>query len=232
MIFDLILIIIFIVLIAINIRRGAAKSLARIITTIAAYAVAAALGTVFSASMYNTLVRPALSRAVTNAVSGVSVNAAGSVVQALPTWLTGLLNITTEDFTNLLAEPMSGVSDTISQAVNTAVQPVAMGLLTFFITIIIFFIFALILRKLFVRPLAAIFRIPGLNVINRFLGAVIGFADAFLLVSMLAYLTKLILVNIGTDSTWFNESTIYNSFIFYHFYSGNIFTWITSALAG
>ena len=90
----------------------------------------------------------------------------------------------------------------------------------------------MILQRIMVRPLVRLFRFPVLNVINRVGGAVIGLIDAVLLVCMLAYLTKLIIVNVGSNSSWFNESTINNSFIFYHFYSGNIFTWIGSLISG
>ena len=89
----------------------------------------------------------------------------------------------------------------------------------------------IILQRILVRPLSHLFRFPVLNVINRVGGAVIGLIDAVLLVCMFAYLTKLIIVNVGTSSSWFNESTINNSFIFYHFYSGNIFTWIGSMIS-
>ena len=232
MIFDLILAVIFIVLIAVNIHRGAAKSIANILAIVISYIASTALGKIIAAAVYDGMVRPALNQAVSNALSNVSTDAANTVVNSLPTWLTGLLNVSGDDLSNLLAEPISNVNGTITNAVDAAVKPVAIGLLTFFITIILFFLFLIVLRFLLVRPLARVFRFPVLNAINRILGAVIGIVDAILLVSMLAYLTKLILVNIGSNSTWFNESTIYNSFIFYHFYSGNIFTWVSSLVTG
>ena len=232
MIFDIILIVIFLILIAVNIWRGAAKSLANILSAVIAYFAATALGQVIAAWTYDGLVKPAISQAVSNALTNVSADAANTVVNSLPTWLTGLLDVSGDDLSNVLAEPLANVNGTITNAVDAAVKPVAIGLLSFFITVILFLIFLLILRVILVKPLVRLFRFPILNGINRFLGAVIGFVDAFLLVSMLAYLTKLILVNIGSHLTWFNESTIYNSFIFYHFYSGNIFTWIGSMVSG
>ena len=232
MIFDIILVVIFIVLIVVNIHRGAARSLAGILATVLSYIGATALGKLIASAMYSNLVRPALEKAVSDAVANVSTDAAGTVVDSLPSWLTGLLNLTSDDFSNILSEPIANVNQTITKAVDAAVQPVANGLMTFFITIILFFVFMILLRLILVKPMVKLFRFPGLNAVNRVLGAVIGIVDALLLVSMLAYLTKLILQNIGSNSGWFNESTIYNSFIFYHFYSGNIFTWISSWIIG
>lgn len=232
MIFDVIVVVIFIVLIALNIYRGAARSLARLIATVVSYLTATAIGQWLSQLSYNAIVRPALEKAVTNAVSGVSTKAADGIISALPSWLTGITNLDAEDLTRAFSDPISNATDTISEAVNTAVKPVACGILTFFITIIVFLFLMMILQRILVRPLARLFRFPVLNVINRVGGAVIGVIDAVLLVCMLAYLTKLILVNVGSNSSWFNESTINNSFIFYHFYSGNIFTWIGSMISG
>lgn len=232
MIFDVIVILIFVALIALNIFRGAARSLARFIATLVSYLGATAIGQWLSLLSYNSIVRPAMEKAVANAVSGVSTDAAESIISALPSWLTGIVDLKAEDLTNTFSEPISNATGTITEAVNTAVKPVACGILTFFITIIAFLFLMMILQRILVRPLVHLFRFPVLNVVNRVGGAVIGLIDAVLLVCMLAYLTKLIIVNVGSNSSWFNESTINNSFIFYHFYSGNIFTWIGSLISG
>ena len=232
MIFDVIVILIFVALIALNVFRGAAKSLARFIATLVSYLGATAIGQWLSLLSYNSIVRPAMEKAVANAVSGVSTDAAESIISALPSWLTGIVDLKAEDLTNTFSEPISNATGTITEAVNTAVKPVACGILTFFITIIAFLFLMIILQRILVKPLVRLFRFPVLNVVNRVGGAVIGLIDAILLVCMLAYLIKLIIVNVGSNSSWFNESTINNSFIFYHFYSGNIFTWIGSLISG
>lgn len=232
MIFDVFVILVFIISVIINIRRGAAGALARFIASIIAYFAAAALGEWIAQGAYEIFVRPAIEKAVSGAVANAGTQAADSVVSALPSWLTGLLNLSAEELTNTFSDPISNVSGTVTTAVNDAVKPVACGILTFFITILVFMILMILLRWIVVKPLVRLFRFPGLNVLNRIGGAVIGVVGAFLLVCMTAYLIKLILVNVGSNSSWFNESTINNSFIFYHFYSGNIFTWISSLISG
>ena len=232
MIFDIILILIFIVLIIVNICRGIARSLANIIACVLAYLGAAAVGQFLADYLYETLVKPAVTKAVTDAIVNASSDAANGVVSSLPAWLTGLLNLSAEDLTTVMQEPISNASGTISEAVNKAIQPVATGLMVVFITVILFLLLFFILRWILKKPMELIFSFPILNAVNRLLGAVIGFVDAFLLVSMLAYLTKVIIVNFHPQSAWFNESIIYNSFIFYYFYSGNIFSWIISLITG
>lgn len=230
MIFDVIVILIFVGLIALNAYRGAARSLAHLIASLIAYVASTALGQWIALGAYDSIVRPAIEKAVTGAVSNAGTKAAENVVTALPSWLTGLLNLSPEDLTDAFSEPINNIKGTISEAVNSAVKPVASGILTFFITLLLFLFFLMILQRFLVRPLVAVFRFPGLNALNHIAGGVIGFIDALLLVCLLAYLIKLVLVNVGSQSTWFNETTINNSFIFCHFYSGNIFTWISSLI--
>lgn len=232
MIFDIILVAIFIILIIVNVWRGFAKSLASILSAVGAYFGATALGGMIANFIYDSLIQPAVTKAVKDAVVNVSNQTADGVVSALPTWLTGLMNISAEDLTKLLQQPISEASGSIAETVNTAIRPIAIGIITALATVILFLLLIIILRKLITRPIVLLFRFPILIFVNRLLGAVIGFIDAFLLVSMLAYLTKLIIVNASPQSSWFNESTIYNSFIFYHFYSGNIFSWISSLITG
>ena len=232
MIFDVILVIVFILLIVINIHRGALRALAGILASVIAYIAATALGTALSGTVYDSVISPGISKAVAQAASDAGTAAAGNIADALPKWLSGLIGASDSDLSKLLEQPISGAGDAVAQAIDAAVRPIAIGFLTILITLILFLIFFIILRFLFARPLSRLAELPVINGINRFFGGIIGFIDAFLLVSMAAYLIRLILSNSGTRFGWLSESTIYNSFIFYHFYSGNIFTWLSSLIGG
>ena len=231
MIYDVILILIVIILVVVNAWRGAAKALAGIATSILAYLGATALGAFLSEVIYNWLLKPAIAKAVTNAVTNVSNDAAGSAVDVLPDWLTKMLKLSGEDLTKLFSDPLHSVGDSVTNAVETAVKPIAVGILCFFITIILFLLFSLIIRKLLLKPLLSVFEFPVIRTVNRFFGALIGLVEAFLVISLLAYLLRLILPYVGSYTGFFSESTIYNSFIFYHFYNGNIFSAIISLVS-
>ena len=232
MIFDLIVVLIFIGLILLGVFRGAAKSLSRLIASVISYLAATAIGQWLSLWAYDVFAKPTIEKCVTEAVNNVSGETAENIVSALPSWLTGISGLKAEDITNAFSDPLSSATDTIIDAVKVSVKPVICGLLAFFFTILIYLLFAFILQKVLVKPLVALFKFPVLNVINRVAGGVIGFVDALLVVCMAAYLIKLILGNCAINSTWFNVETINKSFIFRQFYSGNIFTWIGSLIAG
>lgn len=228
MIYDFISVGIFVVLIIICAHRGAARSLAGIVIAFVSYTASTALGKILASYLYTGVIDPVIHDSVTNSVNQITADAADSAISALPSWLTAALSLSGEDATALLAEPLSGVSESAYVSVDKVVHPMVEGVLTFFITILLFFLISLLLRKLVLKPVLRIFRLPLINGVNKVLGGVLGAINAFLLVSMLAFLLKLFLPHIHSQSTIFNESTIYNSFIFYHFYSGNIFSTISS----
>lgn len=232
MIFDLFVVLIFIGFIALNVYRGAARSLARFIASAISYLAATAIGQWLSQWAYEVFAKPTIEKCVSDAVNNVSGDTAESIVSALPSWLTGIADLKAEDISNAFSDPISNATGTITDAVNEAVKPVACSLLAFFFTILVFLILMLILQKVLVKPLVALFKFPVLNALNRIAGGLIGLIDAVLVVCMAAYLIKLILGNSATSSTWFNEETINQSVIFRHFYNGNLFTWIGSLISG
>ena len=79
--------------------------------------------------------------------------------------------------------------------------------------------------------LLKVFRLPVIRQIDMVLGGVLGAAEAFLLICMLAYLLKLVIPQITTDLPLLQEETIYKSFIFKHLYDGNIFSTFASWLS-
>lgn len=228
MIFDIILVVIFLLLIIVNARRGAARALAGIINAVISYFAATALGKILSVGLYNWLVRPSIDNAAAQAVNNIGANAASAFSNALPGWLKGVLSISDENLYAVLTDSLGGSAEAVSRSVNDAVQPIAVSVIAFFVTLILFILLYLFIGKLVINPILRLFELPVIRGINRFLGALIGLVDAFLVVSMMAYLLRLLLANINFQSSWLNESTIYNSFIFYHFYSGNIFTALCS----
>ncbi|WP_407386192.1 CvpA family protein [Ruminococcus sp.] len=232
MIFDIFLIAVFILLIIINIRRGALRALAGVLASLISLFASTALGTVLAETVYTSLFYPAISKSIVNAVSEKGADVAGKVADSLPKWLSGVLDAAGGDVAKILEQPIANAGDSVAKAVDTAIRPIAISLLTFCITLVLFLIFFIILRFLIAKPLQKVAELPVINGINRFFGALIGLLEAFLIVSMAAYLIKLVLSHSGSQFGWFSESTIYNSFIFYHFYSGNIFIWISSLFIG
>ncbi len=234
MIYDIISAVIFVLLIVYGVRRGAARTLAGLLVTFVSYTGATFLGKLISVNIYNLVLRPTIHDTVVSTVSDFSH---ASLQDAL-----AKIDISKIDFLNLqdtikgaISDGMSGPIDEISanagKTAETVVEPIVIGVMSFFITIFLFFLLWFLLSKFVLPLLLKVFRLPVIRQIDMVLGGVLGAAEAFLLICMLAYLLKLVIPQITTDLPLLQEETIYKSFIFKHLYDGNIFSTFASWLS-
>ena len=232
MIFDILLLLIVAGFIFFCVRRDVVKSLSSFLTAALSCFAATIIGRLLANWSYKTFVEPAIHKAVDNAVEKVSSDLSANIASALPSWISALLGQNDGDLSELFVGPISQSKGVIVDAVDTAVYPVVIALLTFFITILLFFAFLMLTRRFLLKPLHKAIRLPFTERATKIFSGVVGFLGALLLITMSAYLLKLLVANIGFRSTWLTEENINKSFIFKMFYSGNIFTWVTSLISG
>lgn len=233
MFYDIILAAIFVLMIFIGVRRGAARSLAGLLLSFASYALATFLGKLLSVNIYNWFIKPTVHNTVVNTVSDFShdtlQDALGKIDISAIDFL-GVQDSLKSSIDNSLSAPIDNISAKAGDTAVAATEPIIIGIISFFITIILFLLIYFLLRRLVLPLILSVFRLPVIKQLNAILGGVIGVINAYLVVSMLAYLLKLVIPQISTDVSLFQESTIYNSFIFKHFYDGNIFSTFASWL--
>ena len=232
MILDLILIALLLIFIIIGCRRGAMATVAGLVMSFAAYLVAAWAAKLISVYIYTnyilTAIRDSVGASVRKLADG-TISSLNEVIDSLPPMIKLLVGASGDDLK--MDTYYSDMTAAATDIVDKAVRPVAVGFLSIVLTVLLFIVLSFIFKKLLLKPLLKTFDIPVLSGVNRFFGGVIGAVEGVLAVCMLAYLLRLILPYTDSSSPVLNESTIYNSFIFYHFYSGNIFTMLSSWIA-
>lgn len=227
MILDLIVLALFVLFIVIGTVRGAARTLFGLVSTFAAYLSAAWLAGLAATGLYRMLIRPSITGIIDDWVGKIASGVVSDAGAALPAWLIGALDLSGKKL-GTIADLTAASSGKIAADIDTAVEPIIVGLISTLLTILFFLFIRFILRKLLMEPVLALFKAPVIGTVNRLLGAAIGAVEGLLIVSMLAYLLRLLLPHIAEPPAFMDESTIYNSLIFYHFYSGNIFTILAS----
>ena len=232
MIFDVLLLAFFAGLIWLHARRGAVRSLATMLTAALSCFLATIIGRILAIDFYRWFVEPAIDKAVANAIENVKGDICEKIAEALPSWVTLLLGKKADNLEELFAVPISSSQDVIIEAVNKGVYPVVIALMTFFITVLLFFTFLLLTRRFLMYPLMKLFHLPLTEKADKILGGVIGFFEALIIVCMTAFLLHMILSVISLNSSWLNEENINKSFMFKLFYSGNIFTWVDTLVTG
>ena len=220
MVYDLIVLGTLIVCILIGWHFGAARAVAGIVMSFVAYLASVWLGKILSGWFFDAMIAPSTTKTVTEAVTDVTAGSVTQAAESLPGWLTSVMKLSGLDLTSTISDLPSQAAS----AVNTAIRPLVVGFVSLLLTILLFFVLRFLLARLIMKPILALFELPVITTVNKFFGAVLGAVEAVLLVFIFASLLKLVLPYIESNLTILNESTIYNSFIFYHFYSGNIFT--------
>ena len=227
MVLDLIVIALFILFIVIGAVRGAARSLFGLVSSFAAYLVGTWLAGLASTGLYDLFVRPTVNGIIEDWIGKLADGTVAEAKEAIPAWLYSAMKLSGCKLDNI-GEFTSSASQKIAADVNSAVQPIIVGFVSVILTVLLFLVFSFILNKILKEPVLALFHVSIVGKVDRVLGAVIGAVESFLVVSMLGYLLRLLLPHIAEPPAFMDESTIYNSLIFYHFYSGNIFTMLAS----
>ena len=212
MILDLIIIVIFVPIVLTGVSKGAARMIFGLLMSFAAFLAASWLGRLLAGVIYDSFAAPAVGSAVKGSVE--------NTLQGLPGWAQRALQLSGRD--------ISPDASDVSQAIDAAVQPIIVGFIAILLTIVLFIIISLILHKLVLPGILSAFRTKFTSAVDKLLGGFFGALEAIVVIWMLAYILKLVLPYIDSDVSFLNERTIYNSFIFYHFYSGNIFTVLAS----
>ena len=218
MILDLLILLIFVLIVIAGVSKGAARMIFGLLLSFGSFLAASWLGKALAGVLYNAYGAPAVENAVNNSVSSVS-----EAAKDLPGWAQKALSLSNVDTS---AAPDS--AKPLAQIVDAAVRPVAEGFLAIILTIVLFLLINLLLHKLILPILLPKMRSSFTSAADKLLGGVFGAFEAIAVIWMLAYTLRLVLPYIDTDVSFLNETTIYNSFIFYHFYSGNIFTVLAS----
>lgn len=235
MVYDIIIALILILCVVIGVRRGAARSLCGLLMSFLAYTAATFLGKWISNLIYQNILRSTIHDTVVNTVSDFSHQTLDDALTKIDLSGIDIFNLGLNDsvkglVNDKLTQPIENISANAGQTAETVVEPIVIGIMSFFFTILLFIILYVLLRKLVMPLILGLFKLPIIRQLNMILGGVIGVAEAFLIVSMLAYLLKLVIPQISTNVSMLQESTIYNSFIFKLFYDGNIFSTFASWL--
>lgn len=226
MIYDLITLLIVLIFVIIGAVRGAAKTLFSLLATVLAYLGAVFLGHLFADMIYSAWIRDSIISSIEKSFGDAAGNLTQGAVDSLPGFLKSLLSISGETVSSAVASSSSQAA----AAVEQTIKPIIIAIMAVVLTIVLFLILSILLKLIITKPLTKTVEDSPLRGINRFFGGILGALEAVLTICILAYLLKLLLPVINPDSYFFSESTIYNSYIFYHFYSGNIFTALTSLL--
>jgi len=223
MILDIIVILIFILLMIVGYRRGASKTLVSLFVMIAAFLLATFFSQPLATFVYDRFISSRVISSVSAHVRGTESVVLSQTVDALPSFVKSIVGITKFSESDALSVSVENVGNKVSIAVDTALRPLLVSVLTSAFLILLFLVIYILLRFLLTRPLLSLFKLPLIKTLDSVCGLLLSLGTSYLVVSFLAFLLRLLMPATANMQIYLLESTIYNSYIFYHFYSGNIF---------
>ena len=211
-IFDLFLIAVFLLCVFAGKRRGLFRSLFGLLCGILSAMAAVASGKFLAARCYDAVVRPALINRFSEALSAdTSADQTSALWSSLPKAIQNLLENEGISADRLEQAAGSAASEAVEYAAS-AVEPVITGLLEILFSLLLFFVFLLLLRLL-ARVADGVFQLPVLHGVNTVLGMLFGILTGLLAVFLICIWTGPVLSLFSGDVAAFLQESLDASWI-------------------
>lgn len=227
MILDVIVILLALVAVFIGCKLGVIRMLLVLIGNIISVVISTLLSDFLTPVIYDSYIGPKIIESLSQSVS-VSTQNYISAIDELPLLARISMNLAGYSVESFQNNYVGDLSLGFAQAIESTLSPVVLSLLSIVMTGIIFSLVYLIYRVFVMRVLLKVFTHTFLSWINILLGGLCGLLVIVTLISLFAFLLRTISPYVLDMPILLSESTIYNSYIFYHFYSGNIFSKVIS----
>lgn len=188
MVADIIIIAVFALLFFIDFKRGIAITILNVAGVALTGFLAYHISNFLASWVYTAFVQQTLTTNLQQMIDTQGINSAiANSFSALPNWVMGMLgfflsifgldsSVYTNDF-----QVSNSAAAAVSTSVENLIQPVITGMFRLVIGVVISIIIFIII-KILVKKLARVFKIPVVKQINKFLGGVLGLAEAAILV--------------------------------------------------
>lgn len=201
-ILDLVILCIFVLFIAVGVRRGLVKSAAHFLGSILAAFFASALGGVVAKWVFQAMFRDALVQRISESLSslgtGATLAAIDNVLSSLPDFIVRALQqagITS----NSLEGVVSTRSGQAAELIADSLSPVFISFLKVLAVIVLFALFMILVRVL-ADMVAGLFRLPMLRQVNKALGGLFGFLLALVSVWIAVSAIQVFMPMLTTES--------------------------------
>lgn len=206
LILDIVTVLVAVLFVLVGYHRGFIKSVVRLIGFAASVVAAALLSNPVAVKVYDMLFRARVETLVTQKVEEAAASATASlqeqiasVVASLPQSIQSLIAVYGVDVESFVgaAQPAQTLSTTILDQIVTPLCTTVLQLIVFLVLFLVLFLIIHLVGKLLDKIFASL---PIIKQVNGALGAVIGFAEAVLVLFVLCYGVQLYMSLTGAQS--------------------------------
>ncbi len=216
MILDLLLILCIAVFVIVGTLRGGIKTLLSLISTALAFVLSLFCSAWLANWIYNSFISERLTEALAAQIAENSTQALQSVTDVFPEFINSLL-----EFNGIDIDAVAGgaAADAAAQAVELAVAPVIISVMSAALVIIVFLLIKIIFSCI-IRSVNRIFSLPVLKQFNRILGFICGLVQGIIVVLLITAAFRSLTVSDG--GSVLAREYIESSLLFKYFYRGDV----------
>lgn len=203
MISDILIILSIALFVFLGYRRGLARTLLNLAALVAAAVIGNAASQPIAQGIYDTFIKQGvIDNLQTTIVNQGAETAISTSLDSAPSWINGILGgllqifgLTTDDFQRTL-QLSNDTSLTLAQNLEKPVGTVTVSILSLIMYALIFTVL-MVIFKLIIRKVAAIFDIPVVAPVNRVLGGILGLVEGAVLVIVAVNLIYVLTVTVN-----------------------------------
>ncbi|MCH5202423.1 MAG: CvpA family protein [Oscillospiraceae bacterium] len=194
---DIGVIIIIILTIITDYKRGFAKSILGFVSNVASIFGAVYLGSYLSNLIYDNIIKDKIISDVTEKVSESTTGAVHTTVNTtgMPDFLDyifSLFGFSTDKVSTDVSKAVESHGNSVAHGVESVVAPLVTAVLTFVLVILLFFIIRFILSRV-CRLICKVMKLPVLSTVNKLFGGIFGILNGLIIVYFLAALIGILL---------------------------------------
>lgn len=225
---DIGVIVIIILTIIADYKRGFAKSVLGLVSNVASIFAAVYLGSYLSNLIYDNIIKDKIISDVTEKVSENSTGAVHTTTTTtgMPDFLDyifSLFGCSTDKVSTDVSKAVEFHGNSVAKGVESVVAPLVTAVLTFVLVIFLFFIIRFILSRV-CKLICNVMRLPVLSTVNKLFGGVFGILNGLVIVYFLSALIGILLPVVTGGKITFTDfnAVAEKTEIFKIFYGNNI----------
>lgn len=227
MILDALVIIVIAVFVIIGFLKGAAKTVISVIGTLVTSAFSMFLANPIAEYIYRTAIKASLIEKVEGAIKNSQVGDTVTLIDSILDTLPGFVNNSLFNF-GISTKELTGAASKGAEAIETLLAPIVVSFMSIIVALILFTVFMIVV-KIIIRVICSAIDSSALSVPNRFLGALIGLIEGFVIVFLAMFILRLCIPHIEEVPEILSDNYISDTTVFKGIYDSEFLTEFVSS---
>lgn len=209
---DILVIIILAVFVVIGFRNGIARTVVSVVGTLIASALSMFLANPVAEGIYNGVIKTSLTEKIEDAMKMSSQTGSGNLIDNILNTMPDFVNrslfnfgISTKEFSTAISHGASAIEELLSSII--------ISFISVFVSLFLFIILMVII-KLVSKMIVAAIDDSAIGTVNRFLGALIGLVEGFVVVIVIAFVIRIAVPHFEKTPKIISEESISQSTVF------------------